>query len=60
MKELQKYVLEHTTSFNAEVLPWSDELVNKLSALQTTSEKFHGQLKRLFALTQKAEDNIGL
>jgi hypothetical protein len=60
IKELQKYLAEHTTSFNAEVFSWIDELLNKLLALQTTSEKFHHQLRKLFALTEKAEDNIDL
>lgn len=60
IKELQKYLIEHTTSFNPETLTWSDELFNKISSLQTTSEKFHNQLRKLFALTEKAEDNIEL
>lgn len=57
IKELQKYLIEHTTSFNTEVFAWSDELLNKLSSLQNTSEKFHHQLHKLFALTEKAEEN---
>lgn len=60
IKELQKYLIEHTTSFNAEAFTCSDELLNKLSSLQTTSEKFHHQLRKLFAVTEKAEDNIEL
>lgn len=60
IKELQKYLLEHTTSFNAEAFPWLEELSKKLSSLQTTSEKFHHQLRKLFALTEKAEDNLEL
>jgi hypothetical protein len=60
VKELQKYLIEHTTSFNPETLTWSDDLFNKISALQTTSEKFHHQLRKLFTLTEKAEDNIEL
>lgn len=57
IRELQKYLVDHTTSFNAEAFPWMDGLLNKLSVLQTTGEKFHGQLRKLFALTEKAEDN---
>jgi len=60
IKELQSYLLQHSTSFNTEAFPWSDELFNKLSSLQTTSEKFHVQLKKLFSLTEKPEDNIEL
>ena len=60
MKELQTYLLQHTTSLNTEVFPWSDQLMNRLSSLQTTSEKFHIQLRKLFALTEKPEENIEL
>lgn len=60
MKELQKFLLDHTTSFNPEVFPWSEEVIDKLSSHQTTSEKFHNQLRKLFALTEKAEDNVEL
>jgi hypothetical protein len=60
MKELQDYLLKHTTSFNSESFPWCEELLDKLTALQTTSEKFHNQLKKLFALTEKAEENSEL
>jgi DNA-binding transcriptional ArsR family regulator len=60
IKELQKYVVEHTTSFNTEVFPWCEELLNKLLSLQTTSEKFHHQLRKLFALTETVEDNAEL
>jgi hypothetical protein len=60
IKELQKYLSEHAPSFNEDVLPWIEELITKLTALQTTSEKFHYQLSKLFALTERAEDNIGL
>lgn len=57
MMDLQKYLIEHTASFNTEVFPWSTELQGKITALQTTSEKFQNQLKKLFGLTEKAEDN---
>lgn len=60
MKELQEYLLQHKTAFNAEVFSWSGDLLKRLELLQTTSEKFQNQLKKLFALTAKAEDNIEL
>lgn len=60
IKELQGYLLQHTTSFNTEVFGWSDELFNKLASLQITAEKFQVQLKKLFLLTEKAEDNNDL
>src|SRR5206468_3935245 len=53
MKELREHLLKHNASFNAEVYPWSEELLNKLASLQATAEKFHSHLKRLFALTEK-------
>jgi hypothetical protein len=60
IKELQKYLGEHAGSFNPDVLPWTEELMIKLTALQTTAEKFHHQLANLFALTEKAEENMEL
>lgn len=57
IKELKQFLLDHTASFNAEALPWIDELLNRLLTLQTTGEKFHGQLRKLFAFTEMAEDN---
>ena len=60
MKELQEYLLKHATSFNAEVFPWGEELLNKLKSLQATSEKFHIQLKKLFTGTENAADNAEL
>ena len=59
-KDLQQYLLEHKASFNVEVVSWIDDLLSKLISLQNTSQKFHNQLKKLFALTKKAEDNTEL
>lgn len=60
MKALQKYLLDHTASFNTEVFPWSQQLLDKLLLLQTTAEKFQAHLQRLFSLTEEAEENIEL
>jgi hypothetical protein len=60
IKELQEYLLQHSASFNEEAFPWNNELLNKLSSLQTTAEKFQLQLRKLFTLTEKAEDNNDL
>lgn len=60
IKELQGYLSQHTSSFNSESFPWCDEVSNKLSSLQTTAKKFQLQLKNLFAITDKAEDNLEL
>ena len=57
MKELQDYLLQHKTSFNTEVFVWADEVLIKLQTLQTTAEKFHTQIKALFAKTTKPEEN---
>jgi hypothetical protein len=59
-KELQAYLLQHLSSFNTEVFTWADDLVNRFVALQTTAEKFQIQLKKLFELTEKAEENAAL
>lgn len=59
-KELQAYLLQHSSSFNAEVFTWADDLLDKFVALQTTAEKFQAQLKRLFELTEKVDDNTAL
>jgi len=60
MKEIEKYLLEHKSSFNVEVFTWINELLLKLTALQNTSEKFHSQLKKLFTVTEKVEVNEAL
>lgn len=60
LKELQAYLLGHRSSFNEEAFSWSDALINRLYLLQATAEKFHLQLKRLFQLTERAEDNAEL
>jgi PIF1-like helicase/Helix-turn-helix domain/HRDC domain/Helicase len=60
MKELGKYLLEYTTSFNTEVFSWREELENRLLLLQTTAEKFQNQLIKLFGATEKVDDNVEL
>jgi hypothetical protein len=57
IKDLQKYLLEHSSSFNGDVNPWIDGLVDSLLSLQTTSDKFHNHLNKLLSLTEKVEDN---
>ncbi|MDB5208227.1 MAG: family ATPase [Flavisolibacter sp.] len=57
-KELQAYLVQHRTSFNAEVFTWADELLTKMLALQGTAEKFQSQIKSLFAkVIVPEEDN---
>ena len=60
LKELQAYILEHRTSFNAETFPWADGLLTKLQTLQVTAEKFHTQIRTFFAQPTPPEENAGL
>lgn len=43
--ELQDYLSEHGSSFNPEVIPWADQLLEKLNQLQATAVKFHSWLQ---------------
>ncbi len=56
-KELQEYLLEHTSSFNAESLSWTDELLAKLDKIQDTAKKFQLQLQFLFQQAGSPEEN---
>ena len=57
IKELQAYLLAHQHSFNEEVFAWIDELLVKPGILQSTAEKFHVQIKSLFAEPVRPEEN---
>lgn len=57
IKELKKYLVEYTSSFNAEVFGWIEDLLAVVNQLQNTAEKFHAQLKTLFEQTIKPEEN---
>jgi len=57
INELQKYLLQHTSSFNPETFSWTEELLNKVIQFQKTSEKFQVQLKSLFGETKRPEEN---
>ncbi len=58
IKEIQQYLLLHTSSFNPETFSWIEELLNKTIQFQKTSEKFQVQLKLLFKQTKKPEENF--
>ena len=60
LRDIQKYLVEHLTSFNAEAFTWSEDLMAELATIQATAQKFHNQLKRLFQQTERAEENTGL
>jgi len=59
-KELQEYLLEHTSSFNPESISWAEELLSKLDKLQVTVKKFQLQLQFLFQQPQSPEENTPL
>jgi ribonuclease D len=60
IKELQAYLLQHRSSFNTDVFVWADELLTKLENLRSTAEKFHVQIKTLFAQQAAPEENVEL
>jgi hypothetical protein len=56
-KELVEYLVEHSTSFNAEAIPWTEILLTKLDAQQETAKKFQVQLQWLFQQEMSPEEN---
>ncbi|MFN2438930.1 MAG: helix-turn-helix domain-containing protein [Chitinophagaceae bacterium] len=60
VKVLQDYLEQNRNSFNEEVIPWINELHQKFFALQTTAQKFHIQLRQLFLLKEKPDENLSL
>jgi len=56
-KELQQYVQLHKLSFNSESIPWCNDACSNFQAIQFTAEKFQIQLKKLFSLTERPEEN---
>ncbi len=59
-KELLDYLLEHRNSFNPESLSWVERIVESLSALQDTTEKFHPQVLYFFEQSLPPERNSAL
>lgn len=58
--ELKEYLLENSSSFNPESIPWLEQLTDMINALQDTSVKFHSWLKIQFALPLAPEENTEL
>ena len=56
-RELQVYVLQHASSFNEQTAAWLGGLVDRLTQLQHTGEKFLPQLRRLFNEPTQPEEN---
>lgn len=60
INEIKKYLAEHKTSFNNELVEWINEIFIKINELQSTAEKFQSQLNNLFLLEEKPESNAVL
>jgi hypothetical protein len=56
-KEIQEYILQHSSSFNTEAFLWFEELLNKIAPLKSTAEKFQLQVKLLFSQSSKPGEN---
>ena len=59
-KELLEYLVQHSSSFNAEAISWTEELLSKLDAQQETARKFQTQLQWLFQQKESPEENKSL
>lgn len=55
--DLLAFVMEHTSSFNANTITWIEELITRTQALQQVAEKFKPQLLRLLQQEQLPEEN---
>jgi len=56
--ELYNLIKDNAAAFNKDLLPWINELENKLTALQTVAEKFKTQLNKFFESDTLPEENI--
>lgn len=59
-KEVLSYLLENSSSFNPESVPWIYELLGKLDKLQDTAKKFQAQLQYLFQQADSPEGDKAL
>jgi hypothetical protein len=55
INELTDYISEHKASFNEDAGEWVGEISERMNAMQATAEKFHLQLKGLFATEERPE-----
>jgi hypothetical protein len=55
--ELREYILEHSSSFNPETIPWIEQALDHLGTLQATAVKFQAWLRAQFALPVLPEEN---
>lgn len=56
-QELNAFLQEHSSSFNAEAISWAAGWIEKLEQVQATAEKFHHWLRGQFRLSIAAEEN---
>ena len=60
VNELMNYLVEHHKSFNEESLTWLEKILESISAMQDTAEKFHPQILSFFEQPLPPEKNVGL
>jgi hypothetical protein len=60
IKEIQKILTDHQTSFNTGSVDWTNNLLSNTTALQETSEKFQIQLNSLFQASETPDTNSHL
>lgn len=49
---------EHIDSFNQEAEQWISQLIDKTEVLQTTAEKFHIQLQKIFGTVENSRNSL--
>jgi hypothetical protein len=59
-RELQEYIIQNNSSFNYETISWTEQLIEKLDALQQTGEKFQIWLRTQFEQPVLPEENNAL
>jgi len=54
-KDLNKYLIENSSSFNEEAYDWINTLIDQLEKLQATAEKFQNQIGSIFSRGENQE-----
>ena len=57
MNNFSTHTEEHKSSFNAETIPWLQNITCKTAALQMVAQKFQPQLEQLSQHVQLFEEN---
>jgi hypothetical protein len=58
--ELRDYLMENNSSFNAEAIPWLEQLTDTINSIQETAVKFHAWMKTQFEEPGPPEENTAL